>query len=161
MRRPASAGPDMAQATPRPDRDTEAHALGDHTNDNKEENPASVELTIKSTESNVESETIEPTRDSNDSHAPAYSDLNDNVRINKPEDESDADKTNANVDGESGRSKGKGFKESGEALELALLQLGPFGLYQRYAVLLLCLPNVLAAMYSLNYVFVAEPVAFR
>lgn len=48
-----------------------------------------------------------------------------------------------------------------EALELALAQLGHFGLYQRYMLLMLCLPNLLAAMYSLNYVFVADQVPFR
>ncbi|XP_052741002.1 organic cation transporter protein-like [Bicyclus anynana] len=53
------------------------------------------------------------------------------------------------------------YKDSGEALELALLQLGPFGLYQRYVLFLLLVPNVLAAMHSLNYVFVADQVPFR
>lgn len=48
-----------------------------------------------------------------------------------------------------------------EALESALAQLGPFGLYQRYMLLMLCLPNLLAAMHSLNYVFVADQVPFR
>ncbi|XP_037969232.2 organic cation transporter protein-like [Plutella xylostella] len=47
------------------------------------------------------------------------------------------------------------------ALERALSALGPFGLYQRYNLVLLCLPNLLAAMYSLNYVFVADQVPFR
>lgn len=47
------------------------------------------------------------------------------------------------------------------ALERALTALGPFGLYQRYNLVLLCLPNLLAAMYSLNYVFVADQVPFR
>ncbi|XP_047990146.1 organic cation transporter protein-like [Leguminivora glycinivorella] len=47
------------------------------------------------------------------------------------------------------------------ALERALDSLGAFGLYQRYAVALWCLPGVLAAMYSLNYVFVADVVPFR
>lgn len=48
-----------------------------------------------------------------------------------------------------------------EALEAALEQLGPFGFYQRYVLVLLCIPNLLAAMYSLNYVFVADQVPFR
>lgn len=48
-----------------------------------------------------------------------------------------------------------------EALESALAQLGHFGLYQRYMLLMLCLPNLLAAMYTLNYVFVADQVPFR
>ncbi|XP_013173256.1 PREDICTED: organic cation transporter protein-like [Papilio xuthus] len=52
-------------------------------------------------------------------------------------------------------------KNGGEALESALLQLGPFGPYQRYVLTLLCLPNIFAAMYSLNYVFVADSVPFR
>ncbi|XP_014357044.2 organic cation transporter protein isoform X2 [Papilio machaon] len=52
-------------------------------------------------------------------------------------------------------------KNGGEALESALLQLGPFGPYQRYVLTLLCLPNLFAAMYSLNYVFVADSVPFR
>lgn len=47
------------------------------------------------------------------------------------------------------------------ALEGALERLGPFGLYQRYTVLMLCIPNLLAPMYSLNYVFVADQVPFR
>lgn len=50
---------------------------------------------------------------------------------------------------------------SGDALEEALCQLGPFGPYQRYMLTLLCLPNLLAAMYSLNYVFAADQVPFR
>lgn len=48
-----------------------------------------------------------------------------------------------------------------EALESALRQLGHFGLYQRYMLFMMCLPNLLAAMYSLNYVFVADQVPFR
>ncbi|XP_013141544.1 PREDICTED: organic cation transporter protein-like [Papilio polytes] len=52
-------------------------------------------------------------------------------------------------------------KNGGDALESALLQLGPFGPYQRYVLTLLCLPNLFAAMYSLNYVFVADSVPFR
>ncbi|XP_013196045.2 organic cation transporter protein [Amyelois transitella] len=51
--------------------------------------------------------------------------------------------------------------EPGAALEAALDQLKPFGLYQRYVVILLCIPNLFAAMYSMNYVFVAELVPFR
>ncbi|XP_063362491.1 organic cation transporter protein-like [Cydia amplana] len=47
------------------------------------------------------------------------------------------------------------------ALERALDSLGAFGLYQRYAVTLWSLSGVLAAMYSLNYVFVADTVPFR
>lgn len=47
------------------------------------------------------------------------------------------------------------------ALEDALEQLGPFGMYQRYMLAMLCLPNILAAMYSLNYVFTADQVPFR
>lgn len=51
---------------------------------------------------------------------------------------------------------------SGEdALEAALELIGPFGLYQRYILVMLCIPNILAAMYSLNYVFVADQVPFR
>ncbi|CAH2047607.1 unnamed protein product, partial [Iphiclides podalirius] len=49
----------------------------------------------------------------------------------------------------------------GDAMEEALCQLGPFGPYQRYVLTLLCLPNLLAAIYSLNYVFVADQVPFR
>lgn len=56
---------------------------------------------------------------------------------------------------------GDGERCSAEALESALVQLGHFGLYQRYMLLMLCLPNLLAAMYSLNYVFVADQVPFR
>lgn len=48
-----------------------------------------------------------------------------------------------------------------DALEKAVLQLGPFGIYQRYVLFLLFIPNMLSAMYSLNYVFVADQVAFR
>ncbi|KAG6440885.1 hypothetical protein O3G_MSEX001434 [Manduca sexta] len=48
-----------------------------------------------------------------------------------------------------------------DALEAALEQLGPFRFYQRYVVIMLCIPNVFAAMYSLNYVFVADQVPFR
>lgn len=55
---------------------------------------------------------------------------------------------------------GTGHSEA-DALEAALEQLGPFGLYQRYMLLMLCIPSVLAAMYSLNYVFVAGQVPFR
>lgn len=60
-------------------------------------------------------------------------------------------------------SQGGGESErcGAEALESALMQLGHFGLYQRYMLLMLCLPNMLAAMYSLNYVFVADQVPFR
>lgn len=59
--------------------------------------------------------------------------------------------------------RGAGESERGgaEALESALAQLGHFGLYQRYVLLMLCLPNLLAAMHSLNYVFVADRVSFR
>ncbi|CAH0719740.1 unnamed protein product, partial [Brenthis ino] len=69
-------------------------------------------------------------------------------------------------DGETSRksvesTKGKAAPDSNEALELALTELGHFGLYQRYALFLLCVPNLLAAMYSLNYVFVADQVQFR
>lgn len=57
---------------------------------------------------------------------------------------------------------GSASERSGaEALESALVQLGHFGLYQRYMLLMLCLPNLLAAMYSLNFVFVADQVPFR
>ncbi|XP_049872467.1 organic cation transporter protein-like [Pectinophora gossypiella] len=52
-------------------------------------------------------------------------------------------------------------KDPGEALESALAQLGHFRLYQRYNMIMLCLPNLLAAMYTLNYVFVADQVPFR
>ncbi|CAG9787575.1 unnamed protein product [Diatraea saccharalis] len=48
-----------------------------------------------------------------------------------------------------------------DVLEAALAQIGPFGWYQRYMVLMLCLPNVLGAMYSLNYIFVADQIPFR
>ncbi|XP_028161577.1 organic cation transporter protein-like [Ostrinia furnacalis] len=48
-----------------------------------------------------------------------------------------------------------------DALEQALEQLGAFGLYQRYSLFMLCLPGLLSAMYSLNYVFVADQVPFR
>lgn len=48
-----------------------------------------------------------------------------------------------------------------DVLEKALEQLGAFGLYQRYMLVMLCIPNLFAAMYSLNYVFVADAVAFR
>lgn len=46
-------------------------------------------------------------------------------------------------------------------LEKALDSLGAFGLYQQYTVVLLCLPGLLSACYSLNYVFVADRVPFR
>ncbi|CAH0399952.1 unnamed protein product [Chilo suppressalis] len=52
-------------------------------------------------------------------------------------------------------------ENQGDALEAALAQLGPFGLYQRYMVVMLCIPNMLAAMYSLNFIFVADQVPFR
>ncbi|XP_050348279.1 organic cation transporter protein-like [Nymphalis io] len=55
----------------------------------------------------------------------------------------------------------KNFQDSAEALEHTLVQLGHFGLYQRYALFLLCVPNLFSAMYSLNYVFVADQVPFR
>lgn len=48
-----------------------------------------------------------------------------------------------------------------DALEAALDQLGPFGLYQGYLLIMLCIPNMLAAMYSLNYIFAADNVPFR
>ncbi|XP_068633971.1 organic cation transporter protein-like [Battus philenor] len=48
-----------------------------------------------------------------------------------------------------------------DALESALNLLGPFGPYQRYVLVLLCIPNLLSAMYSLNYIFVADAVSFR
>ncbi|KAJ0183568.1 hypothetical protein K1T71_001544 [Dendrolimus kikuchii] len=51
--------------------------------------------------------------------------------------------------------------EHGEALEAALEQLGAFGLYHKYVLVMLCIPNLFAAMYSLNYVFVADQVPFR
>ncbi|XP_022121629.2 organic cation transporter protein [Pieris rapae] len=48
-----------------------------------------------------------------------------------------------------------------DGVEALLTALGPFGWWQRGAVLLLLLPNLLAPMYSLNYVFVADRVPFR
>lgn len=48
-----------------------------------------------------------------------------------------------------------------DALEAALSQLGHFGLYQKYVLIMLCIPNLFSAMYSLNYVFVADQVPFR
>lgn len=129
------------------------------------------------------SETVDRSVEHSDnSHAPANSDLNVNNRIKHTATESDA--TNVNVDyagngipfkdvkndnttwinddnGESGSIQEKRYKDSSEALELAILQLGPFGFYQRYVVFLLVIPNLLAAMYSLNYVFVADQVPFR
>ncbi|CAG5054688.1 unnamed protein product [Parnassius apollo] len=60
-----------------------------------------------------------------------------------------------------GAKKVDGQVGGGEALEAALCQLGPFGSYQRYVLTLLCLPTLLSAMYSFNYVFVAEQVPFR
>ncbi|KAM3955702.1 organic cation transporter protein [Aphomia sociella] len=48
-----------------------------------------------------------------------------------------------------------------DVLEAALDQLGPFGFYQRYTVVMLCIPNLFAVMYTLNYVFVADQVPFR
>lgn len=55
----------------------------------------------------------------------------------------------------------KKIMDSAEALEHALLQLGHFDLYQKYALFLLCIPNLFSAMYSLNYVFVADQIPFR
>lgn len=55
----------------------------------------------------------------------------------------------------------KGARDHGEALEEALEQLGAFGLYHKYVLVMLCIPNLFAAMYSLNYVFVADQVPFR
>ncbi|XP_045499390.1 organic cation transporter protein-like [Colias croceus] len=49
----------------------------------------------------------------------------------------------------------------GDPLEALLATLGPFGLYQRYVVVLLLIPNLLAPMYTFNYVFVADRVPFR
>lgn len=132
------------------------------------------------------SETVDRSIEHSDnSHAPANSDqltVNVNNRIKHTVTESDAN--NVNVDyagngipfkdvkndnttwinddnGESGSIQEKRYKDSSEALELAILQLGPFGFYQRYVVFLLVIPNLLAAMYSLNYVFVADQVPFR
>ncbi|XP_059057321.1 organic cation transporter protein-like [Achroia grisella] len=51
--------------------------------------------------------------------------------------------------------------DADDVLETALDQLGPFGFYQRYVMVLLCIPNLFAVMYSLNYVFVADQVPFR
>ncbi|CAF4852802.1 unnamed protein product [Pieris macdunnoughi] len=48
-----------------------------------------------------------------------------------------------------------------DGVEALLAALGPFGWWQRGAVLMLLLPNLLAPMYSLNYVFVADRVPFR
>lgn len=52
-------------------------------------------------------------------------------------------------------------KDASDALEAALAQLGPFGFYQGYVLVMLCIPNLFAVMYSLNYVFVADQVPFR
>lgn len=54
-----------------------------------------------------------------------------------------------------------GHNEDQDSLEAALSQLGPFGLYQKYVLIMLCIPNLFSAMYSLNYVFVADQVPFR
>ncbi|XP_026753260.3 organic cation transporter protein-like [Galleria mellonella] len=78
-------------------------------------------------------------------------------------------KTRCSTDGESGPSTGRPSEtnaagpasDAGYILEAALDQLGPFGFYQRYVVVLLCIPNIFSAMYSLNYVFVADQVPFR
>lgn len=51
--------------------------------------------------------------------------------------------------------------DAGDSLEAALAQLGPFGFYQGYMLIMLCIPNLLACMYSLNYIFVADQVPFR
>nr|XP_049703476.1 organic cation transporter protein [Helicoverpa armigera] len=59
------------------------------------------------------------------------------------------------------RDKAAGEAATADALEAALAQLGPFGFYQGYVLVLLCIPNLLACMYSLNYVFVADSVPFR
>ncbi|PZC71375.1 hypothetical protein B5X24_HaOG213520 [Helicoverpa armigera] len=59
------------------------------------------------------------------------------------------------------RDKAAGEAAAADALEAALAQLGPFGFYQGYVLVLLCIPNLLACMYSLNYVFVADSVPFR
>ncbi|CAB3246743.1 unnamed protein product [Arctia plantaginis] len=52
-------------------------------------------------------------------------------------------------------------KDASDALEAALAQLGPFGFYQGYVLVMLCIPNLFSVMYSLNYVFVADQVPFR
>ncbi|CAK1555048.1 unnamed protein product [Leptosia nina] len=49
----------------------------------------------------------------------------------------------------------------GDPLEALLARLGPFGFYQRYVLFLLMIPNLLAPMYSLNYIFIADRVPFR
>uniref|UniRef100_A0A2A4K5Q8 Major facilitator superfamily (MFS) profile domain-containing protein n=2 Tax=Heliothis virescens TaxID=7102 RepID=A0A2A4K5Q8_HELVI len=59
------------------------------------------------------------------------------------------------------RAKQPDAEGAGDVLEAALAQLGPFGFYQGYVLVLLCIPNLLACMYSLNYVFVADAVPFR
>lgn len=64
----------------------------------------------------------------------------------------------AGAGAEPGRAAGAA---AADALEAALGQLGAFKLYQRYMLLMLCIPNLFAAMYSLNYVFVADAVPFR
>ncbi|XP_045769544.1 organic cation transporter protein-like isoform X2 [Maniola jurtina] len=181
----------MAPATaPRPGHGSKGDALRDKITENQEEKLTPILNENAKTESDVESETKDRSiRDSNDTHASAYSDLNNKVRINRNASESDTSNIttvnnatenaspssvgnegvtddsrqwfSGSEDGDSGRSQRKSYRDSAEALELALMQLGPFGLYQRYVVLMLCIPNMLAAMYSLNYVFVADQVPFR
>ncbi|VVC91065.1 unnamed protein product, partial [Leptidea sinapis] len=56
---------------------------------------------------------------------------------------------------------GGGSGDAGSAMEAVLAQLGPFGVYQRYVLFMLLLPNLLSPMYSLNYVFTADRVEFR
>lgn len=60
-----------------------------------------------------------------------------------------------------GRAATVAVPSGNEALEAALEQLGPFGFYQCYVLVLLCIPNLFAAMYLLNYVFIADQVPFR
>ncbi|KAJ8723058.1 hypothetical protein PYW08_002970 [Mythimna loreyi] len=64
------------------------------------------------------------------------------------------------VQARSARAK-PGAHDAADSLEAALAQLGPFGFYQGYMLVMLCIPNLLACMFSLNYIFVADQVPFR
>lgn len=88
-------------------------------------------------------------------HSRTSSDVNRGTFVNGPPFRSSVGKMSQSSGG------GAGSAEPGGALEEALKQLGPFGFYQRYVLILICVPNMLAAMYSLNYVFVADQVPFR
>lgn len=77
-------------------------------------------------------------------------------------DENNKETNNNNLKDENkSTEESKDEKETLDALEAALAQLGHFGWYQKYMLFFLCIPNVLSAMYSLNYVFVADQVPFR